>query len=271
MTKNLSDTYHQYKGGIVDKTDYEEATITLNNTKAQLRQAVENVRPQYATLKQSMGYPPEKEFNVIVDTLQMMQEIVFDTAQQLQYEKRIEYKLLETAKSLQHQNVNYYRYAFLPTISGFYNYIYEYENSTFPNLFNQAYPYSFIGASIDIPLFTGFRRVKSLQRAKLQERVIDLSILNLKSDIYTEYTTALASYKSNLYNFQLLKENTAMAKDTYGVVSLQYRQGVVPYLNLITAQANLISSEVSYTNSLFQVLISKVNLEKALGNIPANP
>ena len=65
------------------------------------------------------------------------------------------------------------------------------------------------------------------------------------------------------------QENKAMAKDTYGVVSLQYREGIVPYLNLITAQANLISSEVSYVNSLFQVLISKVALEKAMGNTPS--
>ncbi len=270
LAKNLSDTYHQYIGGTVDKTDYEEATITLNNSKAQLRQQTENIRPQYAVLKQFIGYPPEKEFNVLFDTLQMQQEIVYDTSQQLQYEKRIEFQLLETAKSLQHQNVNYYRYAFLPTVSGFYSYNAEYENNSLPHLFDRSYPFSFIGASVSLPLFTGLRRIRSVQRAKLQERIIDWDIVNLKSEIYTQYTTALANYKGNLYNFQLLKDNVALAKDTYGVVSLQYKQGVVAYLNLITAESNLITSEINYTSSLFQVLISKVDLEKAMGNIPPN-
>ena len=55
LAKNLRDAYHQNIGGIVDKTDYKEAFISLNNAKAQLKQAKESVRPQYASLKQSMG------------------------------------------------------------------------------------------------------------------------------------------------------------------------------------------------------------------------
>jgi len=267
LAKNLSDTYHQYVGGTVDKTDYKEATITLNNSKALLKQAVENVRPEYASLKQSIGYPTEKEFNVLFDTIQMKEDITFDTTQQLQFEKRIEYQLLETAKNLQHENVNYYRYSFLPTLSAFYTYTREYESNSFSNLFDQAYPFSFIGISLDLPLFTGFKRIYSLQKAKLQEDRIDLGIVNIKSEIYTEYTTALANYKSNFYNLQEQKENVSMAKDVYNVVDLQYKQGVVAYLNLITAESNLISSEISYTNALFQVMISKVDLEQAMGII----
>jgi outer membrane protein TolC len=71
LGKSLRDAYHQYKGGIVDETDYEEAAITLNNSMAQLKQANENVIPQYASLKQLMGYPPQKQFNVSFDTVEM--------------------------------------------------------------------------------------------------------------------------------------------------------------------------------------------------------
>jgi outer membrane protein TolC len=56
-----------------------------------------------------------------------------------------------------------------------------------------------------------------------------------------------------------------MAKDVYGVISLQYKQGVVAYLNVITAESDLISSEISYLNALFNVLLSKVDLERAMG------
>ncbi|HTB07107.1 MAG TPA: TolC family protein [Bacteroidia bacterium] len=265
--RNVRDAYHQYIGGIVDKTDYKEATITLNNSKAQLKQATENARPLYASLKQLMGYPQENKFNVVLDTAQMMHEIMFDTTQKLQYENRIEFQMIETTKTLQHENVNYYRYNFLPTLSAFYDYDHEFESNSFSTLFQQAYPYSYIGASISIPLFTGFARIEGLQRAKLQGQKIDLQEVNLKSSIYSEYTAALASYKSNLYNLLMLKDNVAMAKDVYNVVTLQYKQGIVPYLNVITAEDNLVSSETSYINSLFQLLVSKVDLEKALGNI----
>jgi len=266
LAKNLRDTYHQYIGGTADKTDYKEAAISLNNSKAQLKQVNESIRPQYATLKQFMGFPPEKDFSVSFDTLQMIKEIAFDTTQQLQYEKRIEFQQLETTKSLQLQALSYYRSQSLPTLSAFYNYVYEYESNTTQNFFNQAYPYSYVGASISIPLFTGLRQRESIQRAKLQGEKIAWAEIGLKSNIYSEYTTALANYKSNLYSLGLMRENVAMAKDVYSVVSLQYNQGVIAYLNVITAESNLISSEISYLNALFQVLLSKVDLEKAMGN-----
>jgi outer membrane protein TolC len=267
LGKSLRDAYYQYKGGIVDETDYEQATITLNNSIGQLKQATENVVPQYATLKQLMGFPPEKQFNVVFDTLQMMKSIHIDTTQQLEYERRIEYQQIKTSKGLQSQLVNYYRYSFLPTLSAFYNYNREFDNNNLSNLLGSSFASSYIGLSFSVPIFTGFSRINSLRRAKLQQKILDWDETDLKSVIYTEYTSALANYKSNYYNLQLLQRNVAMARRVYFVVTLQYRQGIVPYLNVITAEANLITSEVSYLNALFQVLSNKIDLEKAMGNI----
>jgi len=267
LGRNVRDTYHQYVGGIVDETDYEEATITLNNSAAQLKQANENIIPQYAALKQLMGYPPDKQFNVNFDTLQMMQDIHMDTTQQLQYDKRIEFQQLNTQKQLQDQLVKYYRASFLPTLSAFYNYNLDFENNKFSELFNNSYPSQLIGLSVSVPIFTGFYRVNNLKKARLQEKLLDWDATDLKSQINVEYTSALANYKSNLYNLQLLQKNVAMAKRVYFVVTLQYKQGIVAYLNVITAESNLISSEISYLNALFTVLSNKIDLEKAMGNI----
>jgi outer membrane protein TolC len=265
--KSYRDAYHQYVGGIVDETDYEQAEITLNNTKAQLKQANENVVPQYAALKQVMGFPPDKQFNVVFDTLEMMKNIHIDTAQQLEYEKRIEVQELKTSKALQLQLVNYYRYSFLPTVSAFYNYNLAFENNNFNNLLGQSYPTQLIGLSFSIPIFTGFYRINNLRKAKLQQRILDWDETDLKSRIYTEYTSALANYKGNYYNLQTLQKNVALSRRVYFVVTLQYKQGIVPYLNVITAESNLISSEINYLNALFQVLSNKVDLQKAMGNI----
>jgi outer membrane protein TolC len=265
--KSFRDAYHQYKGGIVDETDYEEAEITLNNTIAQLKQANENVIPQYAALKQYMGFPPEKQFNVLFDTLAMMKSIHIDTTQQLSYEKRIEYQLLNTNKNLQAQLVNYYRYSFIPTISANYNYSRTFENDRLGSLFNTSYPGSLVSLSFTVPIFTGFSRINNLHKARLQQQIIGWQQTDLKSQINTEYTTALANYKSNYFNLQILQKNVALSRRVYFVVELQYKQGIVPYLNVITAQSNLITSEINYINALFQVLSNKIDLEKAMGNI----
>jgi len=267
LDKNLSDTYHQYIGGLVDETDYDEAAITLNNSKAQLKQATENIVPLYATLKQAMGYPPANQFNVSFDTSQMKNDIAFDTTQQLQFEKRIEYQQLQTVKGLQHQLTAYYQSAFLPSLSGVFYYNYAFQSNTASTLLANGYPYSYIGLSISLPIFTGFSRLENIHKSRLQEQYLDWAQIGLKSQIYTDYTTALANYKSNLYNLNALQENVVLAKRTYSIVSLQYLQGIVAYLNVITAESNLITSEIGYTNALFQQLSSKIDLERALGVI----
>jgi len=270
LNKNVQDTYHQFVGGVVDKTDYDEAVISLNNSLFTLRQAQEAVRPQYALLKQVMGYPPLSHFNVLYDTLQMQSDIPFDTTQQLQFEKRIEYQYLQTTKALQMTTVDYYRKAWLPTVSGFFDYEYEFEHNTMDGFFSQAYPYSYAGLSLSIPIFTGFARLNNLKKARLQYDLLDWTEVELKSQIWSDYTTAMANYKSNLYNLSISKENVALAKETYDIVDLQYLQGIVPYLNLITAQTNWVQSQLSYQTSVFQVLSSKIDLEKAMGIITVN-
>lgn len=271
LTKTASDTYHQWKSGVSDETDYDEAVISLNNALAQLKQVLENITPQYATLKQLMGFPPVNQFNVAFDTVKMMDDIAFDTTEQLQFEKRIEMQQLHTSMSLQQRQTEYYRLAWLPTLSAFFDYDYEFQNNSTSELFKTAYPYSLVGLTLNIPIFTGFSRLESVRRSRLQEDLLDWSEVNLKNQIYSDYTTAMSTYKYNLYNMKELSVNKALATRVYDIVTLQYRQGIVPYLNVITAQSNLISAEIGYINALFTVLSSKVSLEKAMGDITVKP
>jgi outer membrane protein TolC len=270
LHKNLQDTYHQYVGGLVDETDYDEAAITLNNSKAQLKTAMENVTPQYAMLKQVMGYPPQQQFNVSFDTAQMKNDISADTGRALEYQQRIEFQQLQTSKKLQGKLIDYYKKAWLPTIGAFFDYDYAFQNDNFGQLFSNSYPYSFIGLSLSIPIFSGFARTNSLKRARLQGQLLDWDEVSLRSSIYSEYTQALASYKSNLYDLSSTRENVGLAKRTYDIVELQYQQGVVAYLNVITAESNLITSEIGYLNALFSLLSSKIDLQKAMGTISVN-
>ncbi|MDR0793934.1 MAG: TolC family protein [Chitinophagaceae bacterium] len=267
LGQSMRDAQHQYIGGIVDETDYEQATISLNTSLVQLKQAQENIYPLYQVLKQNMGFPPDRQFNVLYDTTEMLNSAVIDTSKQLNYEKRIEYQQLLTAKDLQHKETEYYQKAYLPTLQAFYNYNYSFQKNQFAGLYSTAYPNSLIGLTLSMPIFTGFSRTQSLHRSRLQEQLLDWSEIGLKSEVYSEYASALASYKGNLYNMQKMQDNVALAKRVYFVVDLQYKQGVVPYLNVITAETNLRTSELTYLNALFQVLSSKIDWQRAMGDI----
>ena len=140
-----------------------------------------------------------------------------------------------------------------------------YLNSSFSGLYGNAYPNSYVGLSLTLPIFQGGKRLQNLSKARLQVERADLDLINSKNTINTEYIQALAGYKSHYKNWQVLKQNVDLAKDVYNVVSLQYREGVKTYLDVIVAQSDLRTSELNYYNALFQLLSSKIDLEKALG------
>lgn len=49
LQRSLKDAYSQYQGGVVDKTDYKRATISLNNAKAQRKQTADLIDAKYAS------------------------------------------------------------------------------------------------------------------------------------------------------------------------------------------------------------------------------
>jgi outer membrane protein TolC len=270
LGKNLRDAYSQYVAGIVDKVDYKRASISLNNSVAQLKNTSENVQVKYAVLKQQMGYPPEKNITVAYDTVRMMQEIGLDTTESLNYEKRVEYSALQNSIQIQHLTTNYYATSFIPSLSAFYNYIPEFENDQFSDLFSKAYPYSLFGVTLSLPIFQGFKRAENIRKSKLQEQRLSWDMVDLKQGINTEYQQAKANYKNNLNDFRTMQENVRTAREVYDVIRLQYREGIKQYLEVITAEADLRTSEINYLNALYQLLQAKIDLQKAMGDISTN-
>jgi len=53
----------------------------------------------------------------------------------------------------------------------------------------------------------------------------------------------------------------------YEVLNLQYKAGVKTYLDVITAETDLRTAKINYYNALYQVLASKIDVQKALGQI----
>jgi outer membrane protein TolC len=267
LRRSLKDAYSRYQAGVVDKTDYKQATIALNNSLASQKQTQEAIKSKTALLKQIMGFNPDKALILSYDSARLQGEAVIDTNQILNYTNRIEYRLLQTQKNLLNLNVSYYKWSYLPSLSAIGGYSLAYFNDQFSKMYNDAYPTSFAGLSLSIPIFTGGKRLQNLAKARLQVQRTDLDLENSRNAINTEYAQALANYKSNYNNWIILNDNVALAKDVYKVVDLQYREGIKTYLDVIVSQADLRTAELNYYNALFQLLSSKIDLQRALGTL----
>jgi len=267
LTRNLKDAVNQFKSGIVDKTDYQRATIALNNATAQLKQAQEQTVAREAVLKNLMGYPVERPLVITYDSTRLELDAQLDTNQVVNYQNRIEYQRLQTRRNLLRAEVDYARWSFLPTVSFFMNYNLLYQNQEFAQLYSRTFPNSLFGLNVALPLFQGGKRVQNIKIAELQLERSDWDVTGLRNDINTEFTRALSQYKSDWIAYQNLKENVQLAREVYDIIQLQYKSGVKTYLEVIISQTDLRTAEFNYTNALYQVISSKLDVEKALGSI----
>jgi outer membrane protein TolC len=267
LEKSLSDAYYQYKAGVVDKTDYKRATISLNNTKASLKANRDVLTAKKEYLKYLMGYPVKESLAIVYDSLAMERQASLDTALPLDFSRRIEYQSLQTQRNLQVANLRYQKLAFIPTISLNGQYNFNYFNDNFSKVYANNFPNSYVALTAAFPIFQGGKRRFNIKAAEWQVTRVDWDIVNTKNSINSEYATALANYKANLANYQASKENVALAQEVYDVLDLQYRNGIKTYLEVITAQTDLRTAQINYFNALYQLLSSKTDVQRALGQI----
>jgi len=265
--KQFQDARAQYEVGLVDKTDFQRAQISLSNSRADLKRTSELLKYKYAYLKSLIGYDTNRDLSLSFNGQEMEANVLLDTTEMLNYQNRVEFRQLQTQKQLQLINTSYSKLQYLPTLSGFYNYSWAFNDDDFGNLYNQSYPGSVIGLRLSIPIFTGTKRIQEIKRSQLLEERLDLDIVNSRNQINSQYELAMASYKANLNDWRTAKENVEISEEVYNTIKLQYDEGIKAYLDLMTSETDLRTAQLNYLNSLYSLLSAKLDVKQALGTI----
>jgi len=267
LERQYTEANSRYEVGLVDKTDYKRAQISLNNARAQLKSANEIRNYKYDYLKMLLGMPTSRPLSLSFQNQDMEASILLDTTEVLNIANRVEFKQMQTLKDLQKLNTQFQRWNFLPRVGAYANYGLNYRNDKFGDLYRDNFPSSSVGLTLSMPIFTGTKRIQEIRKSELQEERLDWDLINLENRISTEYSAAMASYRANMTEWRNAKENMELSEEVYNTIKLQYDAGVKTYLELMTAETDLKTSQLNYLNALYAVLSSKLDIQKALGTV----
>ena len=268
LQKNVRDARLRYENGVVDNVDYKQATIQLNNARAQLESTRALLPYRRAVLRQSMGYAANTPLEIEYNRDQLRNEVGIDTTQSFTYRQRIEYSLLETQSGLLAADISRFRWGFLPRFSAFANYQYGYFSEELSPLYDRAFTSAQIGLRALVPLFQGAQRIHNLQAAKLQAERLGYVRTELKNQITSEYAQARAIYQGAYASWELQQKNEQLAQEVYQTIQLQYDEGLIPYIEVIQAETDLRSAQLNTSETLLQVLSSKIDVQQASGQVP---
>jgi outer membrane protein len=267
LSTSLQNANSLYVNGTTDKIDYSRATIALNNAKSQKINITNSIKAKKSYLRQLIGYPDDRPIDLKYNFNEMKKDILIDTVQGIKYSDRIEYQLLETNIKLQKITLNYYKQSFLPSLTGFANYNFVFQNDNFSTLYDRSFPNSTVGLSLSFPLFSGTKKWQEIKKSKFSYQRLLLDTINLKSEISTGYMQAISEYKSDLASYFITNENIGIAQDVYNTVMLQYKQGIKTYLDVIISETDLLTAQLNNLSSLISLMNSKIDVQQALGKI----
>lgn len=268
LTKSLNDTEAMFKNGFSEKIDVDRLQVLKNNLETERENVTRLLQMNIDMLKFQMGMPIQTSLTLTDKINDVRNEPVavlgIDTGV---YKGRIEYSLLETQKKLNELDLKRQKSLFLPTLRGFANASRNFQSDELSTHYNQSYPSSVIGLTLSWNLINGGQRIYQVRNAKLAVKKSENDMLNLKNGITNEISASQKMYLNSSRSVGNQERNLTLAKEILRVTRIKYEQGIGSSLEVTTAETSLKEAQNNYITALYDLLISKVDLDKAAGRI----
>jgi len=264
LQKSLDDTKAMFAQGFVEKLDVDRISVTLSNLQSQRQNLRSIVDLNYYLLKFQMGMPVNASL-----TLQgkIPAEFAAPVVEMADYNKRIEYNILQTTRELDAFNVKRYKAGYLPTLSAFGSLsanAYRNDFSIFDTK-DQWFPTGIIGLKLNMPIFDGFQKDARVKQANLALMQNQNDLNNFENLVNLQVKQSSISYESSYKILQSQKDNLKLAEDVARVTKIKYEDGVGTNLEVTDAESSLIQAQNNYYNALYNLGIAHVDLQKAKG------
>ena len=267
----LRETKAMNAQGFVEKIDVDRLEVQLNNLKTE-RQNVKNlVDLSYYLLKFQMGLPVNAPIR-LTDQIESYSQQDLERAAVLDsdfdYGQRIEFSTLQTQVSLADLDYQSIGKQYYPRLTAAASYGHNNGRNNFMDFWStQWFNSAAISLNLNIPVFDGFQKKYAAQQRKIAVDKARQSGELLKNSIDLQIKQATVILSNNLQNLQNQKRTMDLAQEIVRVTRIKYKEGVGSNIEVLNAETSFRESQTNYFASLLDYMITKVDLDKALGKL----
>lgn len=121
------------------------------------------------------------------------------------------------------------------------------------------------GVGLSYPIFQGNNRRVELQKSKVQLDQLANSQIQLDQNLELGVKTSLLNVLSSNTNIEFSKIASDNAILNFELVQTKYKQGQVNITQVIDAQQNALQAKLTYLNSIYNYIVSQLQLEYTIG------
>lgn len=263
----LHETREMYQSGFMEKLDVDRLEYSLSNLEMELENVGNLIYSTKNVLKLNMGFPMEDSLEVVesLDEFIDRESSVNLLSENYRFQDRPEALPLMITQELREMDIKQLRFGYLPTLSLFANYNQQLQANKLTE--GKWFPSSVVGASLTIPMFDGRDRAMKINRAKVRLNQHLLDVESTQRAFQLEVDNARKDFLNTLNMVSDSEENLDLAQSIYEVAQIKFREGVGSSVEMYQAESTFYQAQSRYINALYDFMISKSNLEKALGKL----
>ena len=126
---------------------------------------------------------------------------------------------------------------------------------------------SYIGLTVNVPIFGGFIKSANIQQAKLELEKTNNVIENFKMAIDFEVDSAKNSFTNAVITMNVQHKNMELAETVYNQTKKKYEIGTASTTDISDAEADLTTAQRNYIVALYNAALAKVDYLRAIGKL----
>lgn len=266
ISKMETMTQKLYDAGFAEKIDVMRLTVQKNNLLTEKTKIDNLIEVSYYLLKFQMGMPLSNGISLRdrLNNESIKGDLLLSNA--TDYNQRTEMQLLKTGIELNQLDYKRYNKSWLPTVAGIGSFGYNTQTKRLKEVFTLPYfPTGAIGLSVNMPIYGGGQRKAKMRQAELKIQQNEFDIKNFRQVMDFEVSNARTALRNSILSLDNQKANITLAEKVYDIAQKKYKEGLGTNIEIIQAQTSLKESQTNYFNSLYDAMIAKIDLRKALG------
>ncbi len=248
--------------------------LDLTRAKSNVAAAVPNVYNAESSillalwqLKAVMGLDLEREIDV-AGSLEDYAQTMFRDMNEGEYaglERNTTLRQLDMQAEQLAKTVRMQQYAYLPTLSLSFTYSFNAMTDNFKFSEYHWTPYSFVGLSLSIPIFSGGQRYYAIKQTRVQADELVLQRENTERQLRIGIHQNLQTMDTAMRTYDAAKDAAGTAQKAYDITAKSYQLGKSTLTDLSNTELTLTQTRLQAVQAVYNFVVAKASLEQTLG------
>lgn len=126
-------------------------------------------------------------------------------------------------------------------------------------------PYSTLGLSLNIPIFSGGRRYSTLKQTKIQMDQLALTRLDTERNLMVGARQSVDKMRTGIRQYESACKSVEQARKGYDIAVKRYDTGAGTLLEVNDSQLALTQSQLNRSQAIYSYLVAQAQLDETLG------